>query len=467
MALWLGLLSPPVASAQDAMHTGVQCGPGSACPVLTLDVFLDQVLRSSPAALALRLESDRALAALLGARGGFDPTLVSGYEYKTQDNKDKLNVLRSGVALPLDLPMSPSLLLDYRRGVGSSIDPSVLTTEAGETRFGVAFSPLQGFTTNTRRAALSRARLEPRRAEVLQTRGRHLILLEATQAFWTWVEAWQILQVNRELRALATQRRDLVVRRARAGETAAVDSVEAELAVVSRDGKVAAARRKAEEAGVKLAVFLWNEDGTPEVLRYAPPALPVLPPPPDSSQAVMTALTQRPELEEVALEQQEVQVDQRLARERLRPDLKLEAQVVSYDDSPLGVTDVKVGFKIDQPLFFRGGRSSVERAEIKGQALRFKQDLTRRKVRAEVEAVLVALRQSRRRVVAAERRVELAQRLQQAEQRRFELGESTLFLLNQREQDFAEAREERVSAQVEVLQAEATFRWATGTIGLR
>jgi outer membrane protein TolC len=70
-------------------------------------------------------------------------------------------------------------------------------------------------------------------------------------------------------------------------------------------------------------------------------------------------------------------------------------------------------------------------------------------------------------VSAAERRVELARRLQQAERRRFELGESTLFLVNQREQAFAEARVERVSAQVDVLQAHASVRWATGTISDR
>lgn len=458
---------PAAAQDGDGARTEAPCGPARACPVLTLDAFLDQVLRASPAARSLRLEDDRALAALLDARGGFDPYLTSGYEYKTEGDKDKLNVLRSGVTLPFDLPMSPNLKLDYRRGLGSSIDPSVFTSRVGETRFGVSFAPLQGFTTSKRRAALSKARLEPRRADALQTRGRHRLLLEATRAFWTWVEAQRILQVNRELMALATRRQALVVRQARAGETAAVDSVEAELAVVSREGKVAAARRKAEAARVKLAVFLWNEDGTPRPVRHTPPALPALPTASDSATAVTTALARRPELTEIALKRQQTQVEQRLARERLRPDLKLEAQVVSYDDSPFAVNDVKLGFSIDQPLFFRGGRSDAERAAIETQALRFKQDLTQRKVRADVEAALVALRQARRRVSAAERRVELARRLQQAEQRRFELGESTLFLVNQREQAFAEAREERIAARVDVLQAYATYEWATGTIGER
>jgi outer membrane protein TolC len=322
-------------------------------------------------------------------------------------------------------------------------------------------------TTNKRRASLNKARLEPRRADALQAQGRNRLLLDATRAFWAWVEARRILQINRELMALATRRRDLVTRQARAGETAAVDSVEAELAVVSREGKVAAARRKADQARVKLSVYIWNGDETERPTRYDPPPLPTRPVVADSAAAVATALSRRPELREIALKEQQVQIEQRLARERLRPDLKLEAQVVSYDESPFDVNDVKLGFKINQPLFFRSGRGATERTQIEAQALRFKQELTRRKVEADVEAALVALRQSQRRVSAAERRVELARRLQEAERRRFELGESTLFLVNQREQAFAEAREERVAAQIDVVQAHATVRWATGTISDR
>ena len=458
------LCSAAPAHAQPS--SSVRCGPSADCPVLTLDAFLDQVLQANPEARALRLEDDRAAAQLLDARGAFDPHLVSGYEYKTQADADKLNVLRSGVTMPFDVPMSPNLMLDYRRGLGSSIDPSVATSSVGEARFGVSVSPLSGFSTDKQRAALRKARLEPRRADAVQARKRNRLLLNATRAFWTWVEARRTLQINRDLLELATRRRDFVVRRARAGEAAAIDSVEAQLAVANREGKVASAVRKAEQAGVKLAVFLWNEDGTPRPLAHAPPALPAqMAAAVDTAQAAVdTALRRRPELQEVAVKQRKTRIEQRLARQQLRPDVKLEAQVVSYDQSPLNVSDVKVGFKIDQPLFFRGSRSEAERAQIETQELRFKQTLTERKVEADVEAARVALRQARRRMEAAERRVQLAEQLQQAEQRRFELGESTLFLVNQREQAFAEAREERVAARIEMLKARATFRWATGTI---
>ena len=459
-------------AAQTPSSSQGACAP-EACPVLTLDAVLEQVVRTNPEARAFRLEADRAQAELLDARGGFDPYLSANYEYKTDDAKDKLNVLRSGMTVPFDVWMSPRLTLDYRRGLGSSVDPSVVTDPEGETRFGVAVLPLQGLGLDKRRAALRKARLEPRRADALQAEQQNRLVLDATAAFWTWVEARQTLQIHRDLLTLALQRRDFIVREARAGEAAAMDSVEAELSVARRQGKVAVARRKADEARIKLAVFLWDDDGAPERFRYAPPTLPAAiaeredrpgRAAADSAVAVRTALARRPELRAVQVKARQMRIERQLARQQIRPDVKLEAQVVSYDSRPSALNDVKLGFSITQPLFFRSGRSEAERATIETQAIRLKQELLRRKVRADVKTALVALRQSRRRVALAVRRANLAERLQVAEQRRFELGESTLFLVNQREQAFAEAQEERVAARVALLQAAATFRWATGTI---
>jgi outer membrane protein TolC len=57
--------------------------------------------------------------------------------------------------------------------------------------------------------------------------------------------------------------------------------------------------------------------------------------------------------------------------------------------------------------------------------------------------------------------VELAQRLEEGERIKFQLGDSTLFLVNQRERATAEARLKLIEIQAEYEQAAATFRAAT------
>ena len=448
-------------------NAALPCASADDCPVLTLDDVRRRVLATSPAARANRLADDRAAAQILDARGGFEPSLVSGYEYKTQDGKDKLNVLRSGVNWPLNLPASPTLKFDYRRGLGSSIDPSVKTSRVGETRFGLSFAPLGGFRTDKSRAALDKARLAPRRADALQARKRNLLLLKASRAFWDWVKARQTLEVSRGLLQLAERRQTLVTKEARAGEIPAVDSIDAARTTASRQATLEKARRTAREKRIKLATFLWDEDGSPASFRYAPPNLD-MPAPVDTTQqsdAVKRALTRRPMLRVMDLKRQKTEIEQRLAQEQLRPKVKLEAQAVSYTDSPLNISDIKVGFEVDQPFFFRGRRSDVQETEIALRDLELKRDAARRTVRADVESALAALTQSHRRARSAQRNEQLAEQLRRAEQRRFEQGQGTLFVLNKREQSLAKARKQFIAAKISTLKARATYQWATGTIG--
>ena len=456
----------PPASQPDTSGTAVQCLPADDCPTISLDMFLKRVLRTSPQARSFRLTDDRAAAQLLDARGGFSPRFVSGYEYKTQSNKAKLNVLRSGLRQPLDLPLSPTLKVDYRRGRGSSIDPSVKTSAVGETRVGVSVSPLQGLFAGKRRAALKKARLAPRRARAQQAKKRNKLLRNATYAFWEWVGARRKLKVVRDQLQLARRRQALVTRQARAGEAPAIDSTEAARITAGRRGAVADARSAAKQKRIALTTFLGERGGPEGSLRYAPSPMPS-----DlasgtlrTETAVDTALARRPALQVLTAKQRQARIEQNLARGRRWPDLKLEAQAISYEEGPLDLSDIKVGFKIDQPLLFRSERSGVEKAQIKTRRLGLKRDRTEQKVRADVKKAVVAVRQAQRRLQSAQRSVKLARRLQRAEQRRFEEGQGTLFRLNKREQSLAKAQKRRVGARVEVLRARATYRWATGMI---
>jgi len=464
----------PAAAQPDSMRVGdpspgesmTGCPDDEECPVLTLDAFLERVRRFNPAVTSIRLTGDRAAATLQGARGAFDPTLVSGYEYKTQNGGDKLNVLRTGLDVPFNLPMSPSLIVDYRRGLGSSIDPSVKTTVDGETSVGLAFEPLSGLFLDKKQASLQNARLEPRRVNAQQAEERNRLLLEATRAYWKWVESVRKVEVTEDLLELATRRRNLVIRQAQTGEAAAIDSTEAKLAVANRRDQLAASEKTAAQARVKLATYLWRPDGRPEAFAFAPP--PDFAPDGidgfDAAAASQAALNRRPELRRLEMKRRQAAIEERLARGQQRPDLKLKAQVVSFENGPTDVSDVKLGFEISQPLFFRDDRSDADLARIERRQVTLKKDQTRRKIRADVEGAFVDLRQSRRQVEAARERVELARRLQEAEQRRFEVGESTLFLVNRREQDLAKARKALVAARAGVARAVAEVRWATGTI---
>ena len=78
-------------------------------------------------------------------------------------------------------------------------------------------------------------------------------------------------QVRDDLLAVARERAAFVARRVRAGEVPPVDSVEARLAVISREGDRVSALRAAESAGVDAGdVPLGRQSGEPAPLRARP-----------------------------------------------------------------------------------------------------------------------------------------------------------------------------------------------------
>lgn len=450
-----------------ALAQTLPCAPSAGCPTLTLDETLRRVARAHPTVRSAALERDLADAEILGARGGFDPLLSTGLTYKTDDFNEKLGVLESKLSLPFDAPFSPSLDLNHRLGGGKSVNPADRTEGIGETRLGVSFSPLGGRRTDSRRTALERSRLAAPAAEATVTLRTNKLLLDAAKAYWAWASAWEAVAVRDELLRVARARAAFVARRVRVGAEAPIDSVEARLAVTSREGDLVSALRAAESAGVQLATYFWDEEGDPAPLRAVPAPLPTLPPLPESLNDTLIgqALASRPEVEAARLQREQAEIDARLARQQLLPDLRVGVQAVSFGDAPARFDDVYVGFSVRQPLAFRPGRAAVARARVGVGRRAFDQDLAARSVTADVEDALVTLRRADDRVRLAAEQVELAQTLLQAETRRFELGEGTLFLVNQRESSLAQARLREIQARTDYLQAIAVYEWATGRIG--
>ena len=454
------VLAAPAARSQG-------CAPGSGCPTLTLAETLARVAAAHPEARSADLERDAAAARLLGARGGFDPLLATGLTGKTDDLDAKLGVWQTQLSLPFDAPFSPSVDLNHRLGIGGSVNPADATSGIGETRLGVSFSPLAGRRTDRRRTTLAQARLAPDAADAAAVQRRNALLLDAARAYWAWAGAWAAVAVRDDLLGAAQQRAGFVARRVRAGEVPPVDSVEARLAVAAREGDRVGALRAAESAGVSLATYLWEADGTPAAPDAAPAPLPPLPAVPDEAlrAAAATALARRPELARARLAVETARLEATYAREQLRPDLRVGVQAVSYGSAPAAFDDVYVGVSVRQPLALRPARAGLAQARVDVQRRDLERSVAVRTVEADVERAVVMLRRAGERVALAAEQARLAETLRRAELRRFELGDGTLFLVNQRETALAEAQLRDLDARAEYLQAVAAFAWATGTLG--
>jgi len=438
---------------------------GSAQPTLDLQSYLSAVEQTYPALRAASYEPDLAEAEIRNALGRFDPDLRVEYEYKDKGGSDKLNYLDGSLQLPLNMLFGPKLKAEYRRGIGSQIDPENLTTMPGEASLGVALPLLQGIFTDKRRTDLAKAYQRPEIAQAQYRIERNTLLRTAGWAYWDWSEAEAGLAVADTLLRLAELRAAQISAQVRAGERAAVDSLEIAQEVFRRQGVRFDALRKAEQARVKAAVYLWSGDGIPRTLTESP-----LPPPqqlesaPTAQQATEQARTQRPEVTRLTVMQRMARLDSALSREFLRPFIELEAGLTSYDVSTIGTTDYKVGLTISQPLLFRSASAGAQVADINVQRADLSQLLVQRVVEADALNALVAFSRAADRITAAETEVDLAGQMVEAERQKLIAGESTLLQINLRERFYAEALLRLLAARADYGRAQIGLQWAMGTI---
>ncbi len=441
-------------------------GTVTAQQLVTLESYLQQVERQHPSLRSATFEPELAEAEIRSALGRFDPVLSMSYEYKDKSGSDKLSLFESSLELPLDMMFGPKLKASYNRGLGTSVNPDQQTTRPGEGSLGVSLPLLQGIFTDSRRNALRKAMLRPDLARAQYQLERNTLLRSAALRYWDWSEALAALEVADSLLVLAQTRADFIKRRVRAGESAGIDSVEIQQEVQRRIGERLRALRIVEQFAIDVSVFIWNPDGTIPNMSIVRP----FPLPTDEGSAIRLeeqiaqARVLRPELQRIGVLQETSRLDSALASEFLRPYVELEAGLTSYDVSAIGNVDYKVGLRVHQPLLFRQARAQAQTADVGVQRADLSRVLLERMVDADVANAIIGVDRTRERLRAAVEESSLARRMVDAEQQRFDAGDSSLLAVNLRERFYAEALMRVVSARADLARAFITLRWATGTI---
>ncbi len=467
LLLLLLLCMPAVVSAQSGRQIDSQSVNDQ--PVLTLDELLRQVDANHPKLRGAEALRGVASAKRLEKQGAFDPVIRFGndfirYNSTTTRGKERET---AGGELALDF-LTRSGVKFYggvRLNVGTVKSPLSSTGDTGEYFFGVKVPLLRDARVNEKSAAERQALLGESLAEAEYKQTRRELLFKASQAYWDWVGAVRRLAVARRVLELAQVRAEAVRMRAAAGDLPAIDSVEADQEVQRRQGALIKAERDLQKAVLKLGQFLWDSNGNPAPL-LSEQSIPKQADRPvemgfdEQARGRTTALEQRPELQMIALGRQITTVDLELARNQRRPSLELSfSPGVDTGVGSIGNT-LKAGLQFTFPFRQRAAEGRMAQAEYKLRKLQFEDAEMRRIILLEVDDTVSAINTTVGRYGAAVTELELARRLEEGEREKFRLGDSTIFLVNQRERAAAEAEVKLIDLEVEYQQSVAAFRAA-------
>ena len=437
---------------------------------LTLDQVLASVETHFPLLLAVEEELNIAEGGLLSAEGGFDLIARAELVDKPQGfyRNDAFN---SVFEQPTPL-WGTTFYSGYRWGQGDfpPYDDDFRTDRGGEVRAGIKVPLLQGGPIDARRANLSRARIDVDIAEPKIQSKRIAFRRKSAQLFWRWVGAGQKLQIAQNLLNLAEQRNTAVRRRVEQGDLPALELKDNERLIELRKAIVVAARRTFQQASIALSLYYRDEIGQP----LLPPAerLPAgfpQPAPPNPQQVdedSRRALDWRPDVRQIALERDRTEVDLKEAENKLLPkvDMLLETSK-DFDRAPevMDRTPAELIWKVqfEMPTWLRDARGQIRSTKARISKLSGELKFARESVVADVQDAMSELIASYERWERTRDSLKFAREVEAGEKKSFQLGNSTILLVNLREEASATTAALEADALAAYFQAIADYRAAT------
>ena len=416
--------------------------PGS---VLRFEEYMAYVKQHHPLVRQAELQLNEGEATLLRARGGFDPKLEADLDRKKFEGTEYYNELNTTFTIPTWYGIE--FKANFEENSGDFLNPDLSVPEGGLYSAGVSFSVAQGFWINERMATLRKARFFREQSRAERDLLVNTVLTEASKAYFTWLEASNEQAIYSRFVSNAEIRLDGVKQGVIAGEQAAIDSVEARIAVQNRRLSMEAAQLKRQKAALELSNFLWLNDVPMEVQDGVLPEMP-------NTQSVRTSLMitdtvlvnaweAHPKLRSLDFKIKGLSVDRSLKRNKLLPRLDVQYNFLSTEATPLtnyNTANYKAFVNFSLPLFLRKERGNLKLANIKLQDANLDRMSSSLVIRNKIDAAGVEIASLERQNDLVRNIVRDYEQLVRAEERKFFVGESSLFLINSRERSLIDAQ---------------------------
>jgi outer membrane protein TolC len=446
--------------------------------------FLQQVRENHPLMRRAATLLEVAEAKELEARGAFDPKVGATWKDKVYDGTPYES--QGGPELTWESPLGVGLNAGWNTATGERLDASDYVPEGGLWAVGGTVRLGRGLWTDSRRATLAKAQALVGAGDAERILEENDVLLHASMDYWSWYKAWVKWNVSKETESLAFDRLDWSRNRLESGEGAALDTLEAHWNWTTRRASRAASEGSLREAQSKVERWLWMDDWVPATLpqeAFPDPELldrQSLQPtqlwsdPQSAQHTASQSLWLRHPYRQLYTSKGEAQAaDVAYRREWLKP--QVDGAFAMYSSDLPGSTDWstpswdnnhRLELKVSMPLFLRTERGALHAAQLAQEQTELDLLTEQANWEAKVAGLARKLPLLLDQTQSTQRAVDLASQLLEAEQMRFELGESSLFLVNSRENALLSAQTLNAEAIYNLHMAWRTWLWNLGQTDL-
>ena len=440
---------------------------------LTFDAF-KEMLKNHPALRVANLSVEKGEQELTKARGAFDPKISATHQNKFFKSTEYYNQTYLGVDVPLRAPLI--LKSSFENANGTYVSPEETTPNGGLLNAGIAVPLGQGLITDKGRTEMRQAEAYQRYSVIEQNRLIQDLRYEAYRQYWEWWMSGRVLDINGEWVSIAEQRLTDTKNRFLAGDIASVDTLETAIQVQNRKQKYQSAEAKWAKESLDLTSQLWQENELNfvpiESIKNTVPQKEI-----SFDEALMNATvladrtnsvsTTNPQLLKFTPMLEQLRAEERWKKEQMKPVVNLQYNALNQATSPaddmLTMNNYKWGAQLSWPIFMRKAKGDLGITRVKIEELELETLQKTTVIRNKALAAIRQLELLRLQLANVSGNVSNMQRLLDAEREKFNSGESSVFLINTREQQLFDLRvqETEISTQLKLQEIEILYLLGT------
>jgi outer membrane protein TolC len=413
---------------------------------LSYNEFLGFVKKYHPMVKRANLELSKAQAELMTARGGFDPKIEVDFDKKQFKDKEYYSILNSSFKIPTWYGVE--LKAGFDNNEGYYLDPQNTTPNSGLTSLGISIPLGQGLLINQRMADLRKAKLQVKLSDAERKLQAIQILYDASVAYFNWKKNFSEVVMYENYSVNAKIRYQGILELIKEGDKPAIDSVESGITLKSRLLSLEDSKLKLNKSKLELSNYLWLEDNIP--LELSDELIPEAQLIANISETLKTnelqnnefVINNHPKINALTNKVDMLNVDRRLKANALLPKVNVGYTYLSeptYFDQ-FQFEDYKIGLDFYFPLFLRKERGSLKLAKFKIQETQFQLEVEKVQIQNKVKGQKVELESILKQNKLINELVNSNDLLLQSEERLFSFGESSLFLINTRENNLISAQ---------------------------
>jgi outer membrane protein TolC len=410
--------------------------------VMSYDDFLSIVKQGNPLAKRASNNKEYGKRQFKAAKGNFDPQINSSIENKQFNSIHYFTVGSAEIRQPLYT--SQYLKAGVQYGQGLFLNPENSTAMTGLPYVGIQASVLQGLVIDRNRAEVMKGKYYVDFYDAEEKIQLNELLYESSQTYFEYLYLKRVIELFSYFASLADQRLKGITELSLIGERPTVDTIEASIFLQGRILDQQAGELERIRKFNEMLLLLQNQlpagntfavsDSIESVYSLIRSAV---------VEQLMRDQLNNPLISQYLAKQGILETEAKLRREMIKPILDINYNFLNNDISNIfpnpNLNNYKWGASFSLPLFLRKPRNEYKMANLNLQNNEFELTNKQNQLDFKRKFILDAIQLTSQQIITAERSASYSKLLVEAERLKFNNGESSLFLLNARENRWLEA----------------------------